>query len=165
MDRLLEQGVLVTPSLFIPKANRLYLGMQELKAPYLQEKLERTGDITESSIYKVAFDEFKKYAALSVSTDKPLGMTSPEVDSVWHQFILFTQQYRSFCDDNLEGTFLHHNPYVTDIGTKMAGIHASNLQKAYESTFGEAPDLWRGFQTSTDPCDGCSQSDGGCSSE
>ena len=155
--------LLTSPSIFVPKAKELYFGMQDFEAPYLQERLETKSDVKGVTAYETAFDEFKKYASLSVSTDKPLAMTSPEVDEVWHQFILFTRQYESFCEDRLGGTFLHHSPYRANVEAEVVEAHTKNIQAAYEAAFGEAPELWRDFQASMSPCDGCSQSDGGCS--
>lgn len=141
-----------------PKARALYLGMKGFEAPYLQEKLKRSGEITDPGIYDLSFGEFKKYAALSVSSSCALGMTSPEVDTLWHQFILFTPKYQGFCENNL-GKFLHHNPFSSNTGFSKVQEHANNMKFAYEATFGNAPSIWRGFQASADPCDGCSASD------
>jgi len=38
-----------------------------------------------------------------------VAMPSRSVDEAWHEFILFTRQYRDYCDKTL-GRFLHHVP-------------------------------------------------------
>lgn len=40
---------------------------------------------------------------------KMVSMPSQVVDDAWHEFILFTRQYKRFCDQAL-GRFLHHTP-------------------------------------------------------
>lgn len=40
---------------------------------------------------------------------KRVAMPSQAVDVVWHEFILYTQQYAQFCRKGL-GRFLHHTP-------------------------------------------------------
>ena len=40
-----------------------------------------------------------------------VAMPSQVVDDLWHEFILFTREYRSFCDAAF-GNFLHHTPAV-----------------------------------------------------
>ena len=40
---------------------------------------------------------------------RPVAMPSQAVDVAWHEFILYTRQYRDFCDGAL-GRFLHHTP-------------------------------------------------------
>jgi hypothetical protein len=40
---------------------------------------------------------------------KPVSMPSQAVDAAWHEFILFTRNYRDFCRKAL-GRFLHHTP-------------------------------------------------------
>jgi len=88
---------------FIDRLNRF-------EAPYLQEKLMSDGRFETQEGYHEAFDEFKKYVLLKKLNRKgSLAMTSPKVDEVWHQFILFTQQYNQFCEEML-GEYLHHIP-------------------------------------------------------
>lgn len=33
-----------------------------------------------------------------------------EIDNMWHTFIIFTRDYKKFCDDYLGGDFFHHVP-------------------------------------------------------
>ena len=40
---------------------------------------------------------------------RPLSMPSQAVDAAWHEFILFTRNYRDYCRRAL-GRFLHHTP-------------------------------------------------------
>lgn len=40
---------------------------------------------------------------------KPVAMPSQVVDVAWHQFILFTKNYETFCKKGI-GKFLHHTP-------------------------------------------------------
>ena len=40
-----------------------------------------------------------------------VAMPSQVVDDLWHEFILFTREYKSFCDRAF-GAFLHHTPAV-----------------------------------------------------
>ena len=40
---------------------------------------------------------------------KMVSMPSQVVDEAWHQFILYTRDYKQFCDNGL-GRFLHHVP-------------------------------------------------------
>jgi len=37
-------------------------------------------------------------------------VTSDPVDQMWHTFLLFTKDYRQFCEDNL-GMFINHEPF------------------------------------------------------
>ncbi|EXJ13498.1 glycine-rich domain-containing protein [Imhoffiella purpurea] len=45
---------------------------------------------------------------------KPVSMPSQVTDDLWHDFILFTRHYRSFCRRAF-GRFLHHTPAI-DLG-------------------------------------------------
>ena len=71
--------------------------LEGFEAPYLEEKLLSDGRFKTSEEYQKAFTEFKKYVLLrKFNVERGLAMTSPQVDEVWHQFILFTQQYHEF---------------------------------------------------------------------
>jgi hypothetical protein len=37
-------------------------------------------------------------------------VTSDPVDRMWHTFLLFTKDYKKFCEDNL-GMFINHEPF------------------------------------------------------
>jgi hypothetical protein len=41
-----------------------------------------------------------------------VAMPSQVVDDLWHEFILFTRQYQTFCERAFGG-FLHHSPAIT----------------------------------------------------
>jgi hypothetical protein len=43
---------------------------------------------------------------------KTLGMPSHAVDAAWHEFILLTREYQSFCEEAF-GYYLHHSPEET----------------------------------------------------
>jgi len=86
--------------------------------------------------------ELKRFLALSAIYDGPLAMRGP-VDDFWHTFLLFTEQYHSFCND-VAGTFLHHVPHADDAPSCRSAIDTTRFNLAYAATFGQAPDaaLW-----------------------
>ncbi|MDP9198349.1 MAG: hypothetical protein M3O07_03925, partial [Pseudomonadota bacterium] len=49
-----------------------------------------------------------------------VAMPSQAVDDLWHEFILFTRDYKKFCDEAF-GQFLHHTPAV-----KLGGARVDN---------------------------------------
>lgn len=51
------------------------------------------------------------YFTLVVRYGYGLAMPSRAVDTLWHEFILFTQAYQAFCDGAF-GRFLHHVPFA-----------------------------------------------------
>src|SRR3989344_5482962 len=87
--------------------------LNRFDAPYLHEKLLDKGVFSSKEEYQEAFIEFKKYVALTQIFSGPIGMASSKVDSIWHQFILFTKHYHNFCNKNLRG-YLHHTPHTLD---------------------------------------------------
>lgn len=108
-------------------------------APFLADKLLADGAFDRHEEFEEAFVEFKRFVAVSFLTDGAVGMTSDIVDTVWHQFILFTPQYHEFCDRFI-GHYLHHVPRLPeDDGAE----EAARFFDGYEKLFGEAPDLWK----------------------
>jgi hypothetical protein len=57
---------------------------------------------------RVAFEDLKRYLALAATTKEGV-VPSPTIDDFWHNFILFTQDYESFCEEYV-GHFIHHRP-------------------------------------------------------
>jgi len=54
--------------------------------------------------------ELKRYFILcGTYPNESLDMFSPEVDNLWHTFILYTKDYEKFCHE-IFGYFLHHCP-------------------------------------------------------
>lgn len=49
------------------------------------------------------------FLAYLLSGNKYVAMPSQVADDLWHEFIIYTKEYRAFCQ-NAFGTFLHHSP-------------------------------------------------------
>lgn len=96
-------------------------------------------------------DEFKKFIAILVINHEKgtrVEMVSELVDEVWHTFILFTNEYRKFCD-TMVGEYIHHEPNVNSAyGIDPLFIYKKNLSaeffyEEYEKYFGPLPELWK----------------------
>lgn len=122
--------------------------------------------------------ELKRYLALcALDPQCSYGMRGP-IDGLWHTFILFTEEYASFCNQ-IAGRFLHHSPNVTGPKPQTEQARASikdgyvRFLEAYESAYGETapPHLWPRPMKLEDPnanfdgcgCTTCSCVGGGCS--
>jgi len=134
--------------------------LNQFEAPFLEEKLLQNGKFKSKEDYQKAFVEFKKYAALVKISGKKLGMTSKEIDEVWHQFILFTKEYHNFCDKFLNG-YMHHSPNISSTPKNKMKQETKNLVSAYKAVFGNIPTIW-GIEGSwcNSGCGGCA----GCGS-
>ncbi len=131
--------------------------LEKFEAPFLEEKLVEKGIFSSHEEYAETFSEFKKYVALGKLTGKPLGMTSKKVDEVWHQFILFTKEYFSFCNEYL-GYYLHHNPRTKTRDLPRESV--PNFVHAYRNAFGKIPPVWGKASALNAVCsDDCSSCD------
>jgi hypothetical protein len=83
--------------------------------------------------------EFKRFMALAGFGVCPLAMISPRVDDLWHQFLLFTRQYRAFCFSTI-GEFVGHQPDTPS--TPIPVVAGENFLSAYRHYFGEIPSIW-----------------------
>ncbi|MHB8710100.1 MAG: glycine-rich domain-containing protein [Minisyncoccota bacterium] len=99
--------------------------------------------------------EYKKYLALCVGYPKAAFPTPLKLDDLWHQHILFTQDYHAMCQ-SVCGKYLHHQPFV---GKKKANPSGRvKLHAKYVREFGEQPNaMWVGAN-----CNKCDGDDGGC---
>lgn len=59
------------------------------------------------------FEECKKFLVTCVLFDGVCS-PSPQLDEMWHHFILHTRAYAEYCSTHL-GRFVHHNPTETPI--------------------------------------------------
>lgn len=58
--------------------------------------------------------ELKRWFIISAEyNDEPLDMMSPQVDDLWHTWLLFTKEYATFCH-SMFGHFIHHCPIINE---------------------------------------------------
>jgi hypothetical protein len=85
------------------------------------EKIHRARpalELKEQQLVARALRQF--FLAYLKSGCKRVAMPSQAADDLWHEFILFTRDYQSFCDQAF-GQFLHHTPAV-----KLGGVKSDN---------------------------------------
>ena len=79
---------------------------------YRHEKvLERYSTDYSTSIEDArrSFEAFKEFMVVCAVKPGP-KVTSAALDQMWHTFLLFTKDYRSFCEQYL-GMFINHEPF------------------------------------------------------
>jgi hypothetical protein len=118
----------------------LVSAIEEYDLWFVAERLETKGVLTPHLINECII-EFKKYMALCGLGYKDLSVISPEIDEVWHNFILFTREYNKFCE-SVFGKFIHHTPSTSR--NPMAFDNGMSFVIAYNRTFGELPAIWHG---------------------
>jgi hypothetical protein len=79
----------------------------------LRNRLQRNHDLTLEGSGRV-LDGLRQYflaclAAQRSPLSKEVGMPSRAVDAAWHEFIVLTKEYASFCEKAF-GRYLHHTP-------------------------------------------------------
>ena len=64
------------------------------------------------------------FKVAAMAKQRPISMPSRVIDDAWHEFILFTRNYRHFCEQAL-GFFLHHTPAqaMPNPGVAHAGLY------------------------------------------
>ena len=96
---------------------------------FVEDRLARDGGCHSTSIADAVLG-FKRYMALAALGFRGLPVPSPEVDDVWHAFLLFTREYSAFCRDAV-GFFVHHTPTTRE--EPQDSLRASQV---YERVFG-----------------------------
>lgn len=93
--------------------NHVYRSYMIDEPQYTNESVVRciaaTGQIDEPAA-RQRFNELQRFLAVAASTRDRL-MPSREIDDAWHEFILHTREYATFCEEHL-GRFVHHEPSV-----------------------------------------------------
>jgi hypothetical protein len=105
----------------------------------VRERVLKEGSIEESRIDMV-ITEFRRFLGLCL-LGNGFGMTSREVDAVWHTFILFTRDYHAFCEE-VFGHYLHHQPTAAGEPVDSAAARDA-FRRSYEDVFGTPPpSIW-----------------------
>jgi hypothetical protein len=106
-------------------------------------KLSRKLDWT-PAFARRAIEEYRKFVYLGIVSD--FIVTPPKViDQVWHEHLLFSLPYQTFCDDVLGRRFDHHPELVsTSDQTETFRAQYEATLELYESEFNVAPpaDIW-----------------------
>ena len=118
----------------------------DFEAPYLIEKLLKDHVVDSAEQGAALFTEVKRYLVLNqVDRTKAWKMYSLRVDEVWHQFVLFTVEYSTFCDKYF-GHYAHHAPSNAPdpgFGHRAPEATFGEFADRYREMFGvELPDLW-----------------------
>lgn len=122
----------------------------------VREKILLEGSVPEGTVDE-AIAEFRKFLCLFAMGYRGMGMTSREVDEVWHTFILFTKDYAQFCEQTL-GVFLHHQPGIPS--QPLGKEPRRRFIEAYRAEYGDIPEIWakdgeQCFNTCTTPSTNC----------
>ncbi|WHI45222.1 glycine-rich domain-containing protein [Microbulbifer sp. JMSA004] len=78
--------------------------------PSLKQKVKKTYPHLSNKQLGIVLDALRDYFIICQTAGrKMVAMPSQVVDIAWHEFILSTQLYKSFCNKSF-GYFLHHTP-------------------------------------------------------
>ncbi|MFO0691757.1 MAG: hypothetical protein U0900_23885 [Myxococcota bacterium] len=78
----------------------------------LFEKLHRARPGLDAKGQQLVARALRQFFLAYLKSDyRRVSMPSQAVDDLWHEFILFTRDYQTFCDQAF-GRFLHHTPAV-----------------------------------------------------
>jgi hypothetical protein len=119
-------------------------------APFLIDKLLKTGLFSTAEEAEATFTELKKYLIIVSSNRKKVwSIYSVRIDSVWHEFILFTEAYAEYCK-NYFGFYIHHSP---SNAPQIDGLSPKPIESwdrfcaEYVQMFGSSPpSLWNDAQ-------------------
>lgn len=75
----------------------------------------------------------EQFLQMSNEATEPL-VPSPAIDAAWHAFLLHTQEYADYCDDQF-GRFVHHRPCSTNRPSRSKGTY-SRTRRLAEEHFG-----------------------------
>ena len=94
----------------------------------LSNKLrEKYPHLTDDQVREV-IGGLREYFQICLAADrKMIAMPSQAVDHTWHEFILFTRKYQTFCKKGF-GRFLHHTPAE---GMKSKSVAQEGIKRAW----------------------------------
>jgi hypothetical protein len=110
---------------------RYWLAIVVADAPLLLEKIHKNTLLKQHTKAEQGLEEVLRFLYLCAHSNSTLT-PSALVDSVWHEFILFTRHYGRFCEKQI-GYFIHHQPSA-DQGNEL--LQYQQTLALYEHTFG-----------------------------
>lgn len=90
-------------------ARRKRLDSYQFPAGIALKVRERYPHLSEADVELVIQGMREYFQVCNIAGRKVVAMPSQVVDAAWHEFILFTREYKKFCSKTL-GRFLHHTP-------------------------------------------------------
>lgn len=124
-------------------------------APLLAVKINQRCDLAGASAAEGLLEVLRFLALTDNPGDNSQVLTPSErVDRVWHEFILFTRLYASYCD-SVYGRFIHHTP---DDNISGNARQFEVCLERYHARFGEPDSRFWGRRFSVDisgNCSGC----------
>lgn len=85
------------------------------------------------------YADMLRFLYLAAVTTVPAA-PSPDIDEIWHNFILFTEDYYVFCKEHF-GRFIHHRPRrKTDVPSKRNVVQETLVEA--RTLFGTLSDSW-----------------------
>lgn len=107
--------------------------------PFVEEKLIENGHSTKENVMEhiLWYKQFMSFKVLR--PEIRCGMFSDIIDGVWHQHILFTQDYAKFCNA-IFGKFIHHVPCNIMDMSKEALEEYRGWLTDYEEVYGHLPE-------------------------
>nr|CAI43946.1 hypothetical protein [Sorangium cellulosum] len=115
------------------------------RAPWLEEKLVKERMVASREEGARLFDEVKKYLFLvEADAETQIPMFSRRLDEIWHQFILFTEEYEAF-GQRFFGALVHHAANTAPrakLDTRPV-LGFEPFRARYEALFGPISDAWR----------------------
>jgi hypothetical protein len=125
----------------------------DYKADFLVEKLLKEVIVESRNEAEDLFLEVKRYLVLDrLYPESKWQMYSRRIDEVWHQFVLFTREYSSFCERYF-GAMLHHSPsnspaeHAAHVSVEKSpedsATQFKTFRATYEAVFGvPLPQAW-----------------------
>ena len=90
-----------------------YLESYNFPEPIINKFKEKHSSLSDEDIALV-IKGLKNYFYISSHSNGVLIMPSIVIDDLWHEFLLYSREYRSCCD-NAFGDFFHHSPNDTKL--------------------------------------------------
>lgn len=80
-------------------------------------RMQKETNYSNEQIVKLIFEQKRFF--LMAKLFKNVPMFSTDVDEVWHQMLMFTRSYQTFCE-NFAGRMIHHEPNVDGVDPEDA---------------------------------------------
>lgn len=118
----------------------------EVQLPRVLDRYMAEKGVSPDEAKKHAAELFRYLVLRARNPDARYPLASGPVDNLWHNFLLFTQEYAGFCQ-YVCGEFIHHQPgppCPTSAEVEEAQRDFDKFVEVYQNTYSKSPppDLW-----------------------
>lgn len=124
-------GLRITSEALIALERRLNKAFRFTFMDHVRARVLAANPKLNNDAYDWALLELRRFFLMTAICKDQVPMYCENADKIWHEMLLFTREYRTFCD-TFVGRFIHHQPHIA----KPTGTAKIFMRVKFELIYG-----------------------------